>query len=139
MRELLPDLENWLNAGERVALATVISTWGSAPRRAGSVMAISERGGIAGSVSGGCVEGAVVTFYIGGKKAAESGSWKNYELNTVNLTYTTPTVTATPKPPVVGNTATASSDAAATWLFVALGLGALAFGVGGATVARRSR
>src|SRR3972149_356769 len=60
MRELLPDLENWLNAGERVALATVISTWGSAPRRAGSVIAISERGGIAGSVSGGCVEGAVI-------------------------------------------------------------------------------
>lgn len=87
------------------------------------------------------VEGAVVSFYIGGKKAAETGSWKNYELNTVNLTYTTPTptATATPKPPVTGNTATTSSDAAATWLFVALGLGALAFGVGGATVARRSR
>lgn len=60
MRELLPDLGNWLKSGERVALATVISTWGSAPRRAGSMMAISERGGIAGSVSGGCVEGAVV-------------------------------------------------------------------------------
>lgn len=46
------------------------------------------------------VEGATVTFYIGGKKANETGSWKNYELNTVNLTYTTPTVTATatPKP-----------------------------------------
>ena len=90
------------------------------------------------------VEGAVVSFYIGGKKAAETGSWKNYELNTVNLTYTTPTVTvtATPKGPVTGNTpviGTASSDSAATWLFVALGLGALAFGVGGATVARRSR
>lgn len=89
------------------------------------------------------VEGAVVSFYIGGKLAAQTGSWKNYELNTVNLTYTTPTVTATatatPKAPVTGNTATASSDAAATWLFIALGLGALAFGVGGATVARRSR
>ena len=60
MRELLPDLENWLNAGERVALATVISTWGSAPRPAGSYMAISEKGDLVGSVSGGCVEGAVV-------------------------------------------------------------------------------
>ena len=60
MRELLPDLENWLKARERVALAPVISTWGSAPRRAGSVMAINERGGIAGSISGGCVEGAVI-------------------------------------------------------------------------------
>jgi xanthine dehydrogenase accessory factor len=60
MRELLPDLENWLKAGEQVALATVISTWGSAPRREGSMMAISERGTIVGSVSGGCVEGAVI-------------------------------------------------------------------------------
>jgi hypothetical protein len=85
------------------------------------------------------VDGAVVTFYIGGKKAAESGTWKNYELNTVNLTYTTPTPTATPKPPVTGNTDTASSDLAASWLFVALGLSALALGLGGATVARRSR
>ena len=85
------------------------------------------------------VDGAVVTFYIGGKKAAESGTWKNYELNTVNLTYTTPTPTATPKPPVTGNTDTASSDLAASWLFVAVGLSALALGLGGATVARRSR
>lgn len=60
MRELLPELENWLKDGERVALATVISTWGSAPRPAGSMMAVTERGAIAGSVSGGCVEGAVV-------------------------------------------------------------------------------
>ncbi|MEX1248754.1 MAG: XdhC/CoxI family protein [Anaerolineales bacterium] len=60
MRDLLPDIEIWLKAGERVALATVISTWGSAPRPAGSTMAISERGGLVGSVSGGCVEGAVI-------------------------------------------------------------------------------
>ncbi len=60
MRELLPDLDNWLNSGRRVALATVTSTWGSAPRPVGSFMAVNERGEIAGSVSGGCVEGAVV-------------------------------------------------------------------------------
>ncbi|MEX2160887.1 MAG: XdhC/CoxI family protein [Anaerolineales bacterium] len=60
MRELLPDLENWLKAGEQVALATVISTWGSAPRSAGSAMAVSASGGLVGSVSGGCVEGAVI-------------------------------------------------------------------------------
>lgn len=60
MRELLPDLENWLKKGERVALATVISTWGSSPRPAGSYMAVSESGGMVGSVSGGCVEGAVI-------------------------------------------------------------------------------
>jgi hypothetical protein len=87
------------------------------------------------------VEGAVVTFYIGGKKANETGSWKNYELNTVNLTYTTPTVTATttPKPPVTGTTLGTTSSDSASWLYAALGIGALAFGVGGATVARRSR
>lgn len=60
MRELLPDLKTWLENGERVALATVISTWGSAPRRPGAYMAISESGGLVGSVSGGCVEGAVI-------------------------------------------------------------------------------
>ncbi|MFO1402284.1 MAG: XdhC family protein [Steroidobacteraceae bacterium] len=47
-------------AGRRVALATVIRTWGSAPRRAGSLMAVDEDGGFSGSVSGGCVEGEVV-------------------------------------------------------------------------------
>lgn len=89
------------------------------------------------------VDGAVVTFYIGGKKANETGSWKNYQLNTVNLTYTTPTPSAsaspTPKPPVTGNTIETSNGTTATWLFAALGLGALALGVGGATVARRAR
>lgn len=60
MRELLPELENWMQAGERVALATVISTWGSAPRPPGSFMAVNEKGQIVGSVSGGCVEGAVI-------------------------------------------------------------------------------
>ena len=89
------------------------------------------------------VDGAVVTFYIGGKKANETGSWKNYQLNTVNLTYTTPTpsasATATPKPPVTGFGTGTDSNNSATWLYAVLGLGALAFGVGGATVARRSR
>ncbi len=60
MRELMPELEDWLKDGERVAIAIVVSTWGSAPRPAGSYMAINEDGEIAGSVSGGCVESAVV-------------------------------------------------------------------------------
>lgn len=50
----------WLDEGRRVALATVIATWGSAPRPVGATMAVDDRGGFAGSVSGGCVEGAVV-------------------------------------------------------------------------------
>ena len=89
------------------------------------------------------VDGAVVSFYIGGKKANETGSWANYQLNTVNLTYTTPTQTATasatPKPPTTGDTVASTGSSSASWLYAALGLGALAFGVGGATVARRSR
>jgi hypothetical protein len=85
-------------------------------------------------------DGAVVTFYIGGKKAAETGSWRNFDLNTVNLTYTTPTPAPTPKPPVVGNgTQDNGSGGSANWLFAVLGLGVLGFGLGGVAVARRVR
>jgi xanthine dehydrogenase accessory factor len=60
MRDILSDLDQW-DAGENksIALATVIQTWGSSPRRAGAKMAITPDGKITGSVSGGCVEGAV--------------------------------------------------------------------------------
>jgi xanthine dehydrogenase accessory factor len=60
MRDILSDLDNW-RAGDHkpIALATVIQTWGSAPRRAGAKMALTPDGKITGSVSGGCVEGAV--------------------------------------------------------------------------------
>ncbi len=59
MRDVLTDIDRWLTKGESVVLATVIRTWGSAPRRVGAKMAVSSRGQISGSVSGGCVEGAV--------------------------------------------------------------------------------
>src|SRR5947208_6686430 len=55
----MSEVNAWLGAGDPVAVATVISTWGSAPRPAGSRMAISQSGKIAGSVSGGCLEGEV--------------------------------------------------------------------------------
>ena len=50
----------WRAAGEQVAVATVTETWGSSPRPAGSQMAVTKSGRMAGSVSGGCIEGAVV-------------------------------------------------------------------------------
>jgi xanthine dehydrogenase accessory factor len=59
MRDVMPEVKTWLAANDPVAIATVISTWGSAPRPAGSRMAISRSGNIAGSVSGGCLEGEV--------------------------------------------------------------------------------
>lgn len=51
---------DWHRAGEGAALATVVQTWGSAPRRVGAMLAVSGQGAMAGSVSGGCVEGAVI-------------------------------------------------------------------------------
>jgi hypothetical protein len=86
-------------------------------------------------------DGAVVTFYIGGKKANETGSWRNYDLNTVNLTYVTPTPapSPTPKPPTTGYGTQESGTSSANWLFAVLGLGALGFGLGGVAVARRAR
>lgn len=56
---ILDQAARWLADGARVALATVTDTWGSAPRPVGSLMAISDAGAMAGSVSGGCIEGAV--------------------------------------------------------------------------------
>lgn len=58
--DILAEAENWARAGRGVALATVIETWGSAPRPVGSHLVIDAEGNFLGSVSGGCVEGAVV-------------------------------------------------------------------------------
>ena len=61
MSDILQQASDWLDEGRRVALATVIETWGSAPQPVGARLAIDADGNFAGSVSGGCVEGAVVT------------------------------------------------------------------------------
>jgi len=61
VREILDDIERWRAAGHRIAVARVVATEGSSPREPGAAMAVSDAGEVAGSVSGGCVEGAVVT------------------------------------------------------------------------------
>jgi len=61
MRDLLDDIDRWQKAGKRVALARVVDIEGSGPREAGAAMAVNEDGEVIGSVSGGCVEGAVVS------------------------------------------------------------------------------
>jgi xanthine/CO dehydrogenase XdhC/CoxF family maturation factor len=57
--DILGQVQAWREAGEHVALATVVATWGSSPRPVGSQMAVTRTGRIVGSVSGGCVESAV--------------------------------------------------------------------------------
>jgi xanthine dehydrogenase accessory factor len=59
VREVLDELEQWTRAGEDIALATVVETWGSSPRPLGSKMVVTRSGKMAGSVSNGCIEGAV--------------------------------------------------------------------------------
>ena len=59
--DILAKAEEWAKDARGVAVATVIETWGSAPRPVGSHLIIDENGSFLGSVSGGCVEGAVVT------------------------------------------------------------------------------
>jgi xanthine dehydrogenase accessory factor len=60
MRELLNDIERWQQAGTQIAVARVVDIEGSGPRDPGAAMAVNEDGEVVGSVSGGCVEGAVV-------------------------------------------------------------------------------
>jgi xanthine/CO dehydrogenase XdhC/CoxF family maturation factor len=58
--DVLDAAANWLAAGRNVALGTVVKTWGSSPRQAGSQIAVRDDGAFVGSVSGGCIEGAVI-------------------------------------------------------------------------------
>ena len=73
MRDVLAELEEWSAAGEEIALATVVETWGSSPRPLGSKMAVTRSGKMAGSVSNGCIEGAV---FDEAQKVLKSGQAK---------------------------------------------------------------
>jgi xanthine/CO dehydrogenase XdhC/CoxF family maturation factor len=81
--DILRAAEAWRNAGRGVALATVIETWGSAPRPVGSNLVIDQEGNFLGSVSGGCVEGAVVTEAL---DVIESGRPKTLEFGIADET-----------------------------------------------------
>ena len=70
MKEILPEVERWLEGGEKVVVATVVATRRSAPRPVGTSLAVSESGAMCGSVSGGCVESDV---YENAREVLESG------------------------------------------------------------------
>ena len=63
--KILEEASDWLSNKQRVVLATVIQTWGSSPRQVGSRMIVNDKGDFSGSVSGGCVETAVVRECLG--------------------------------------------------------------------------
>lgn len=75
--------QEWTAGGRKVALATVVETWGSAPRQAGSHLVVDGDGNFQGSVSGGCVEGAVVAEAL---DVIESGSPKMLEFGVADET-----------------------------------------------------
>src|SRR4029079_16291680 len=81
--DILKAAEDWRKAGRGVALATVVETWGSAPRPVGSHLVLDDEGNLLGSVSGGCVEGAVVTEAI---DIIESGKPKMMEFGVADET-----------------------------------------------------
>ena len=69
--KVLEQAAAWKTAGKDVALATVVSTWGSSPRPVGSQLVVAEDGQFIGSVSGGCIEGAVVHEALGAMKSGK--------------------------------------------------------------------
>ncbi len=81
--DILKAAEDWRKQGRGVALATVVETWGSAPRPVGSNLVIDDEGNFLGSVSGGCVEGAVVTEAL---DVIESGKPKTLEFGVADET-----------------------------------------------------
>ena len=83
MESVLSQAGRWREVGRRVAVATVVATRRSAPRPVGSKLAVSETGALAGSVSGGCVEGAVVTEAL---DVIESGKPKMLEFGVADDT-----------------------------------------------------
>ena len=80
--KILDEAHDWVKANQKVVLATVIQTWGSSPRQVGSRMIVNEKGDFSGSVSGGCVETAVVRESLSLIK--ENKSFKKIEFKVSN-------------------------------------------------------
>ena len=80
--KILDEAKDWLSSKQNVVLATVIQTWGSSPRQIGSRMIVNDKGDFSGSVSGGCVETAVVRECLGLLK--EKNSFKKIEFKVSN-------------------------------------------------------
>jgi xanthine/CO dehydrogenase XdhC/CoxF family maturation factor len=81
--DILQTAEAWSDEGRRIAMATVVETWGSAPRPVGSHLVIDHEGNFEGSVSGGCVEGAVIGEAL---DVIESGKAKMLEFGVADET-----------------------------------------------------
>ena len=79
--DILEQAAAWRVEGRKVALATVVRTWGSSPRPVGSQLAVADGGAMVGSVSGGCIEGAVVGEAL---EAMEDGKPRLLEFNVSN-------------------------------------------------------
>jgi len=90
MKELLNDIDRWKKQGKAVAVARVVDLDGSGPRLPGAAMVVSGEGEVAGSVSGGCVEGAVVTEALevldSGERKMVSFGYSDDEAFSVGLT-----------------------------------------------------
>ncbi len=90
MKEILEDIEIWRQAEKKIALARVVKVEGSGPRDPGATMAVNEDGEVAGSVSGGCVEGAVVSealdILTSGERKVVTFGYSDDEAYAVGLT-----------------------------------------------------
>jgi len=79
--DVLAEAGRWRDAGRKVALATVVTTWGSSPRPVGSQLAVDDAGKFIGSVSGGCIEGAVIKEAL---EVIQSGAPKLLDFGVTN-------------------------------------------------------
>ena len=80
--KILEEANLWINANHKVALATVIKTWGSSPRQVGSKMIVNEKGEFSGSISGGCVESSIIEESL--KLLKDNKPFKKIEFKVTN-------------------------------------------------------